>query len=253
DTPYEGVGVEKNVHETLKSSTPWKSKNLPKDYYYTHRKSALRIWRNAARNMFIGGGGDNVGQINPYWSTLRALLSNIDVGSWGEFERFVEEGTDEPSFHKWLFDALQAPPTNWGTETRETAKWYFTFHKDQITPEIRERLENPPKMTPKIEAENFVTRAYFQVLGRHPDQEGKDFYVQQLLAGETKPEDVIAALQRSPEFMQKARLVGPIESVPIQVPVNVNVQISEGLFLEALKKSKMYWDIIKPKMDIGDF
>ena len=253
DTHYEGVGVEKNVHETLESSTPWKSKNLPKEYYYTHRKSALRIWRNAARNMFIGGGGDNVGQINPYWPTLRALLSNIDVDSWGEFERFVEEGTDDPSFHKWLFDALQAPPANWGTETRETAKWYFTFHKDQITPEIRERLENPPKMTPKIEAENFVTRAYFQVLGRHPDKEGKDFYVQQLLEGKVKPEDVIVSLQQSPEFREKARFVGHIESVPIQVPVNVNVQISEGLFLEALKKSKTYWDVIKPKMDVGGF
>ncbi|MBA7682074.1 hypothetical protein ES703_90420 [subsurface metagenome] len=251
DTHYEGVGVEKNVHETLKSSTTWKSKNLPKKYYYTHRKSALRIWRNAARNMFIGGGGDNVGQINPYWSTLRTLLSNIDVGSWGEFERFVEEGTDEPSFHKWLFDALQAPPTNWGTETRETAKWYFTFHKNQITPEIRERLENPPKMTPEIEMENFVTRTYFQVLGRHPDEEGRKNYVKALLEGRLKPEGLVAILRQSPEFRQKTRLTEPVEIVPIRVPVDVNVRLSEDLFIEALKKSKIYWDIIKPKMDIG--
>ena len=251
DTHYEGVGVEKNVHETLKSSTTWKSKNLPKKYYYTHRKSALRIWRNAARNMFIGGGGDNVGQINPYWSTLRTLLSNIDVGSWGEFERFVEEGTDEPSFHKWLFDALQAPPTNWGTETRETAKWYFTFHKNQITLEIRESLENPPKMTPEIEMENFVTRTYFQVLGRHPDEEGRKNYVKALLEGRLKPEGLVAILRQSPEFRQKTRLTEPVEIVPIRVPVDVNVRLSEDLFIEALKKSKIYWDIIKPKMDIG--
>ncbi|MCK4266565.1 MAG: DUF4214 domain-containing protein [Thermoplasmata archaeon] len=251
DLHYLGVGVEKNVHEMLKSSTPWKSRNLSKEFYYTHRKSALRIWRNAARNMYIGGGGDNVGEINPHWPVLRSLLLGMDIKNWGEFERFVEEGTEDPQFHKWLLEALQTPPTNWGTETRETAKWYFTFHKGQITPEIREHLETPPEMTPEIEAENFVIRAYFQVLGRHPDEEGKKAYVQALLEGKIKHENVIASLRQSQEFRQKAGIIGPVETVPIQVPVDVNVRITEDLILEALKRSKMYWDTIKPKMDIG--
>ena len=255
DTHYEGVGVEKRVHEMLKSDTVWKPKNLPKKYHYVHRKSALRIWRNAARNMFIGGGGDNVGAINPHWPVLRSLLKGNGIESWVDFERFVEEGTKDPHFHNWLFDALHAPPTNWGTETREAAKWYFTFHKDQITPEIRERLENPPKMTPEIELENYVTRCYFEVLGRHPDEAGKREYIQALLDGRITREQLPAFLRQSPEFKQRfiSGPMGPVESIPLQVPVDVNIRISENLFLEALKRSNIYWNIIKPKIDIGGF
>lgn len=253
DLHYEGVGIEKNVHEMLKTSLPWESKNLPKEYYYTHRKSALKIWRNAARNMFIGGGGDNVGEINPYWLSLRSILRNIDIDSWKQFEDYVESGSDDIDFHDWLLEALQAPPTNWGTETRETAKLYYAQHKDQITPEIRMHLENPPKLTPEIELENYVVRTYFEILGRHPDEEGKKAYTQAINEGRMKREDLPKILMKSMEFIQKTGLVETYEMVPIQVPVDVNVRISESLFLEALNKSSLYWNKIKPKMDIGGF
>jgi hypothetical protein len=255
DTHYEGVGVEKNVHEMLRSSTPWNPKNLPKEYYYTHRKSALRIWRNAARNMFIGGGGDNVGDLNPYWRELREICYSHKIDTWPDFEEQVKTGFEDPRFKHWLFEALQAPPTNWGTETRETCKWYFTFHKDQITPEIRERLETPPKMTPEIELENFVTRCYFQVLGRHPDEEGKHGYMEAILTGRITKEQLPQLLMQSPEYRQKVlgAPAGPVERVKMQVPVSVDVHISEELFLEALKRSDTYWKTIKPKMDVGSF
>lgn len=255
DTHYEGVGSQKNVHEMLRSSTPWNPKNLPKEYYYTHRKSALRIWRNAARNMFIGGGGDNVGDLNPHWRELREICSSLKIDTWPDFEAQVKTGFDIPRFKVWLASALQAPPTNWGTETRETAKWYFTFHKDQITPEIRERLETPPKMTPEIELENFVTRCYFQVLGRHPDEKGKLQYMEAILTGRITKEQLPQLLMQSPEYRQKILGVpaGPVERVKMQVPVSVDVHISEELFLEALKRSDTYWKTIKPKMDVGSF
>jgi len=258
DTHYEGVGETRSVHEMIRSSVPWRSKNLPKEYHYVHRKSALRIWRNAARNMYIGGGGDNVGALNKYWVRLREITARLGITSWKDFEDFVKKGTDDEEFHAWMLEALQAPPTNWGTETRETAKWYYALHKDQITPEVRERLENPPKMTPEIEVENYVTRCYFQVLGRHPDEEGKNHYTRMILEGRLKKEELPAVLRQSTEFKQKfggvpAPALRPAEAVKIQVPVSVNVQVSEDLFLEALKRSDVYWESIKPKMDVGEF
>jgi hypothetical protein len=262
DTHYEGVGAKKNVHEMLKSSTEMKARNLPKEYPYVHHKSALRIWRNAARNMFIGGGGDNVGDLNPYWMQLRDICSDpsINIQTWPQFEEQVKKGFEElrpgqgdDRLKRWLFDALQAPPTNWGTEVRETSKWYYALHRDEVTPEVLERIKNPPKLTPDMEVENYVTRAYFEVLGRHPDEEGRKQYVQQILEGQIKREELTGILRQSPEFRQKflRAPAGPTEFVRMQVPVNLDVQINEETFIEAMRRSELLWNVIKPKMDIG--
>ena len=255
DTHYEGVGAKKNVHEMLKSSTEMKARNLPKEYPYVHHKSALRIWRNAARNMFIGGGGDNVGDLNPHWKSLREICSSLKIDTWPDFEAQVKTGFEDPRFTEWLFKALQAPPTNWGTETRELAKWYYALHKNEVTPEILERIKNPPKLTPEMEVENFVTRAYFEVLGRHPDEAGKTQYTQAIIKGQIKREELVAILRQSPEFKQKFLKAppGPTESVRMQVPVNLDVQINEEVFVDAIRRSDILWSIIKPKMDVGGF
>lgn len=94
DIRYEGVGKEKNVHETVISGCRVKSINLDKKYYYTHRKNALKVWRNAARNMFIGGGGDNVGDENTLWTRLRSICNEMGINDWHSFEKFVEKGMD---------------------------------------------------------------------------------------------------------------------------------------------------------------
>jgi hypothetical protein len=254
DTHYEGVGVEGRVHETLKSSVHWKSKNLPKEFSYVHRKSAIKIWRNAARNCFISGGGDNVGAGNPFWVRLREVCSRMGIETWPRFEEFVKRGGAPEEFKAWMFEALQAPPTNWGTETRELCKWYYALHPGEVTPEVESRLENPPKLTREVEVENLVARTYFQLLGRHPDEEGKRQYVDAILSGRITEDQLPQILMRSPEYLQKSGgPVGQPENVKVQIPVSVNVQVSEGLLLEALQRSKLYWDTIKPQMDLGKF
>jgi glycosyltransferase involved in cell wall biosynthesis len=256
DTHYEGVGVEGKVHETLRSGVPWKPMNLPREYYYTHMKSALRIWRNAARNLYIAGGGDNVGSLNRYWVRLRQICSRLGIKTWNEFEEFVRRGTDDEEFHGWLKDALQAPPTSWGTETRECAKWYFALHGEQITPEVRRLIETRPALTPEIEAENYVTSMYFKILGRHPDEEGKRHYTQLILEGKMSREDLPKILMASDEYRARSAGVpsapGVVERMKIQVPVDVYVRLDERTFVEALRRSRVYWEVVKPKIDVGD-
>jgi len=255
DTQYIGVGIEKNVHEQLAGTTPIKSARLPKEYHYVHKKSALRIWRNAARNMYIGGGGDNVGEVNPYWMRLKTLLAEENVHSWPQFEAYVEEGTDSPAFHEWLDEALSAPPTNWGTETREMAKWYFTLHRDQVTQRLEEKIKSPPEMTGDIELENYIVRTYFQILGRHPDEEGKTHYMRQIKAGVMQREMLAHILMQSPEYQARVgkKQVGVRESIRIPIPVRVDIQLDAPIFIQALQMSKTWWEIIKPKMDVGGF
>lgn len=116
---YEGVGITKNLHETLVADIGFRAINLPKEYNYIHNKSALMIWRNAARNLFISGGGDNVGNKNPLWRNnydwesswisnddmetivggvvptvpgLRNITDRLGILGWNDFEKFVEMG-----------------------------------------------------------------------------------------------------------------------------------------------------------------
>jgi len=201
---YVGVGATKTVHETWYApDVPWRSANLDTRFYYTHRKSALKIWRNAARNVFIGGGGDNVGDLNPMWKPLREICASLGINSWREFEAYMKRGKVDERLKKWLIEALQVPATNYGTETRETAKWYFALHPDEVTPEIERRIKTSPPMPKETEIEAWVTKCYFDILGRHPDGEGKKFYTEQILKGNIPKEALPTILMQSEEYRQK--------------------------------------------------
>jgi intein/homing endonuclease len=209
-----------------------------------------------SRNLYIAGGGDNVGSLNRYWVRLRQICSRLGIKTWNEFEEFVRRGTDDEEFHGWLKDALQAPPTSWGTETRECAKWYFALHGEQITPEVRRLIETRPALTPEIEAENYVTSMYFKILGRHPDEEGKRHYTQLILEGKMSREDLPKILMASDEYRARSAGVpsapGVVERMKVQVPVDVYVRLDERTFVEALRRSRVYWEVVKPKIDVGD-
>lgn len=222
DIRYQGVGIEKNVHETLVTKWLMVTVNLPKEYYYVHRKSSLKIWRNAARNMFMSGGGDNVGSKNYLWIELRNLCSKIGINKWNEFENLVNTGLNKyldtnpnlenaiiekdkikTEFRLWLESALKAQPTKEGTETRECAKWYFSIHKDEIDKRIQDLIDKVPELSEELEVENFVTQMYYKILGRHPDEVGKSNYVKRIRERILKRTDFINELRNSKEHKNR--------------------------------------------------
>jgi len=201
---YKGVGKSKTVHETWYSpDMPWFPVNLPKKYWYEHRKSALKIWRNAARNVFMGGGGDNLGDLIPQWRELRWICHDLGITSWRQYEEYLKKGNINPKLKDFLIKCLTLPATKWGTEYREMAKWYFAMHKDELTPEILEKIKNPPPMPKQSEIETYVTKCYFQILGRHPDGEGLKFYTEQILKGRMNREHLPIVLFSSDEYKRK--------------------------------------------------
>jgi len=250
DLKYVGVGVTKNMHETFNRKT-WRAVRLPKDkYWYEHVKSTLKIWRNAARNFFVCGGGDNCGDINPYWKPFKELCAKYGIHSWKDFDEALKKGLPEEIENK-LAEFLQVPPTDYGTEMREMAKYYFALHPTKITPEIKEKIKNPPKMTPEIEAEHWVRQCYFMVFGRHPDRPGLEYWKWMILEGKVKKEELPQIFMQSEEYRRLQAAKG--EFVQVQVPVDVRVHVSEDLFYKALAQSKTWWEIIKPCLDIGKF
>lgn len=224
DIHYEGVGLERNVHETLISRFQLVTAQLPKEYFYIHKKTALDIWRNASRNMFISGGGDNVGKRNLLWVELREFCDSIGIKKWINFEEFVNMGAKKYigrwyilqdkekaekkilEFRLWLESALKAPQTKEGTETRETAKWYFALHKDEIDSRITDLINKIPELSKEIELDNYVTQCYYKTLGRHPDEIGKSNYVNAILNKRLKRSELVDVLRSSAEFKQKSKV-----------------------------------------------
>jgi len=254
DLKYEGVGVTKAVHETWHGSVPWKSARLPKDtIWYTHTKSALDVWRNAARNLFAGGGGDNVGEVNPLWKPLREITDSLGLKKWKDVREYVESGGKReglnPELIAWVKKALTFSATNWGTECREFGKWGVYYNRYLLSDqEVEFGLANPPKMTPEIEAENYVILCYFQVLGRHPDVEGKNSYTKAILEGRIKKEQLPQILMQSEEYAQKRFP----EKIRVEVPVNVDVLLNDELFMQAFMRST-YWTETQKRIDLAKF
>jgi len=187
--------------------------------------------------------------LNPFWVELRRICRALGITNWTKFEKVLKEGNVQTELLSWLMWALQAPPTDYGVETRETAKYYFALHPDEITPEIKKLLENPPKLTPEVELENYIRSCYFKVLGRHPDREGLESYKREILAGRLRREDLPKVLMASPEYREKMKLIS--ERVKLQVPVDVNVRLTDELIIQALQRSEKWFSEVKPRLDLG--
>lgn len=247
---YKGVGVTGTVHETWTADVPWvPGPNLPAEMVYVHKKSALQVWRNAARNVILGGGGDNVGEMNPLWKPLLAELERVGTPKWQDFERFIESGQPLPvPLIRWVAKALTFSASNWGTEDRETAKWVVFHHRELLEDEsIANGIANPPKMTKEEAAELAVTRAYFEVLHRHPDEGGKKDYRDKILEGKLTEQQLKETLLKSPEYAQKFGS----ERMTFQIPVHLQTEVSEELFMRAFQTSQVWWGRIKPRIDLG--
>ena len=244
-THYEGVGEVKEVHETLIIPGLTRAMRLPKEtYWYEHVKYWHEVWERAARNVFLAGGGNNVGERNPSWKPLREIFDELGVHTWPEAREYLREGGIDPRLKMWLW-ANRFEGLDFDHEEMEFGRWYFEY----LHPEEAEGWEpvteleegSPPEVM------RYVEQTYMKVLGRHADQEGKEAYTKAILTGQLRREDLPALLKRSPEYIQKV----PSERVKIQVPVSVDVHLTEEVFLEALKRSKTYWEIIKPKLDLA--
>lgn len=239
DLVYKGVGAEGRVHETLvrgdgKSGKGYETKmiNLPKEDYYIHKKSALKIWRNAARNLFIGGGGNNVGSLNIMWTQLRDICNLGDIKGWNDFENFVEMGIEtwldmkrkggmsvgvidgfRSKMRRWLYDALLCGGTAFATETRETAKWYYANHpndageKGDNVLELIKRVQAPNQ---EVSIINLVTKTYLDVLKRPPDEQGLNNYVNAIKGGWINAEVLADTFRQSDEYKDKFGMSGKV-------------------------------------------
>lgn len=256
-TKYEGVGEVKEVHEVLTIPGADLGVKLPTKYWYSHEKYWWEVWERAARNVYMAGGGNNVGEKNPEWKPLREICDDLGLNNWTKARAYFREGNIDQKLIDWLWKNRREG-FDYQHEMMEAGRWYFEY----LHPEEAKRLPEG-KWEPVTELEKgsppeimrFVEETYMKVLGRHADQEGKEIYTKAIVEGRLPREDLPLMLKQSHEFRQKqqAQLGGTQESVKLQVPVDVKVKLTEPLIIEAMSRSKIFWVDIKPRLDLGLF
>lgn len=200
---YEGIGEAKNVHETWYSpDVHLSSMHLDTRFYYVHRKVVQKIWRNATRNLFIGGSGDNLGALNPTWVELRKITDALGLLNWSQFEEALKKGSISQGLKEFIVKHRSDSQYPWEAEIRELFKWYFWMHPEENTGNWVSEY-TPPPVGSRAEVENYVIGCYFQVLGRAPDEKGKAFYTDAIISGKIKREELPYIFFGSDEYKQK--------------------------------------------------
>jgi len=203
-----------------------------------------------SRNVFLAGGGNNVGERNEAWPQLRSICYDLGLDNWPKAREYFRKGNIDPRLKKWLWDN-RYEGFDYHHEMMEFGRWYFEYlHPEEAegwAPVTELREGSPPEVM------RYVEETYLKVLGRHADDEGKIAYTNAILSRAIRREDLPEILRQSAEYRQKVPAPPEGESIRVQVPVNVDIKITDEFFVQALQRSKTYWEKIKPKLDIGTF
>jgi hypothetical protein len=201
EVQYVGVGETKNLHEFLQHPGP--RVNLQEEFFYRHIKSHKEIWEHAARNLFVSGGGDNIGTQNPDWTSLRKICDNLNLKTWKELKEYLIKGNIDKSLKDWIIAHRNDWRYNYHSEHREFFKWYFyILHPEENTDNLKvDAKPNDEDIYPTEEL--VVMRLYRKHLSRDPDLSGLRHYSQKIKEGSIKPEQLEQALINSEEYHQK--------------------------------------------------
>lgn len=213
----EGVRYAGCVHETLLPGIHgWRPANLDKKYYYEHIKSMVEIKERGARNVFCGGGGNNVKDKNPMYTELQKWANKHDIKDWAEVRQLVRFHPPqiacmnfyedyEERIWKELRDIIVAHRNDsgwdWENESRDFFLWCKALHSREF--QSWESMPQPPSQNSPPEVMAYVEEQYLKILGRNADDLGKEEYTKAILGGHMKREDLINILMKSEEYCQK--------------------------------------------------
>jgi len=202
----EGVRYVGCVHETLLPSIyGWRPANLDKRYYYEHIKSMVEIKERGARNVFCGGGGNNVKDRNPMYIELQKWAEKYNMKDWAEVRQLVRFHP-----HRWdSWDELREiilkhrndSGWDWENESRDFFLWCRALHPREF--ESYDYNPQPPSEGSPPEVMAYVEEQYLKILGRNADDMGKQHYTDSILRNEIKREDLPKILMNSTEYKHK--------------------------------------------------
>jgi len=132
------------VHEVLHGAAPTYTTGHHPEFpslLYEHRKQENAIFYRGARNLFIGGGGENSGSKNPRWVELRAISDGLGLKTWHDFQKYLLAGNIDPRLKEWMIKYRSVTGFNGASEHREMFKTYFwMYHPEEEPTELRSEV-----------------------------------------------------------------------------------------------------------------
>ena len=138
---YRGIG-QSNVHEDLVVPSGRRERNIDSQgerRVYTHEKKHGETWIRGIRNFFAGGGGPNLGELNPLWRPFRQLVAdctNGKVTNAADFVKYLEAGDVAQPILDWFikyrflgteFDSTEKLWDCWPDGTSEIREGFLSF------------------------------------------------------------------------------------------------------------------------------
>ena len=116
-----------NPHETFHIPGGMNEKRT--NYRYYHIKQEGVVWQRATRNVFIGGGGLNLGKSHPLWLDFRRLIKEkTGIDTWRDFNKYLVEGNIDPEIKEQLRKFRNEDGYDGAGEWREMYKTYFELY-----------------------------------------------------------------------------------------------------------------------------
>lgn len=109
-------------------------------FIYEHIKQENIIWKRGCRNMYIGGGGPNLGDRNQLWLELRSIVKDVygRLLVWHEFEKEMLKGNLDQRVKGWMTKVRLEDGWDGASEHRESYKYYFrVLHPEEEPEELR--------------------------------------------------------------------------------------------------------------------
>lgn len=194
---YLGCGKSKTVHENLVMPGHFKEITLDGVFYYEHHKFEHEVWERAMRNVYCGGGGDNVGDVNTQWMRLLNITRELGLNNWKDVRAYMRRGNIDDSLKQWLLDN-RVEGFDYQHEMMEGFRWYF----EHLHPEENTGNWKPTEYTEE-DIGNLIRHTYLKFLGREPDEEGFKTYFALLESKTISRKEFLKIITDSEEYKHR--------------------------------------------------
>lgn len=120
-----------NPHESL-ANHPHQIMDTP--FIYEHIKQENVIWHRGARNLFVGGGGPNLGKTNLHWINLRQICTQLGITTWHDLDKYLMKGNIDKSLKDWMISVYDLTGFDGASEHREMYKLYYRIYHPEEEP-----------------------------------------------------------------------------------------------------------------------
>ena len=161
----------------------------------------LEVRERGARNVYCGGGGNNVLDKNPMYIAWHRIADILGITDWPSMRDYMRKGNIDEGLKLLLIEHRNDSGWDYQNESRDPFIWYKALFPEEM--KNWESQPEPPAQGSPPEVMAFVEQQYKAILNRDADTAGKTAYTDAILRGVIPREGLAQILMNSDEYKQK--------------------------------------------------